>query len=283
VDLSFVDKRFRSVVENATPEFQAWLREEYGDPSRLRTADYTKKNTAVSEERKSLDALKKEAELGAAVMSDQEALEALDALNKRRKGEQTPAPFDWDVATPEEREAHIEAVAEKKAKALREAERAQQTTATTEAERVTAQRTEITNAAFDAFKSMGHEEKDFVSVVDPLFRKLGGWSGMAAIAAARGEEFSSDFVVATLKEFIPAPGKKPKDSPHESEARVNGAVGASALTRGSGTASPNNLPKHVKEGRVITNDSPREDRIADALYEVNQRRIAKGLAPITTD
>ena len=283
VDLSFVDKRFRSVVENTSPEFQAYLREEYGDPSRLRTTDYTKKTTEVAEAKKALAAEKAAAELGSAIMSDQEALETLDALNKRRKGEKAPAPFDWDMATAEEREAHIEAVAEKKAKALREAERAQQTVQTQEAASVTAQRTEITNAAVEAFKSMGHEEKDFVSIVDPLFRKLGGWDGMAAIAASRGEEFSSDFVVATLKDFIPAPGKKPKDSPPENGARVNGAVGASALTRGSGTASPNNLPKHIKEGRVIRHDSPREDRIADALNEVNESRIARGLKPIATD
>ena len=286
-DLSFVDEKYRSVLAGASPEFQAYLRKEMGE-GKLRFDDYTKKTTAVADERKALAEQKAALEFGQAVMSDEEALDTLRALADKRKGGKPPttAPkIDFLTATPEEIQAHFEAIADAtadaKVKAALKADEDRRAATAQATQTVETQRTEIAAEAGKAFVEMGYTIEEWGTVGEPAFERLGGWDGLAAIAKARRVEFGKDFVVGTLREFIPKKVTAP-DSPHANgKAPVNAAVGASALTRGVGTAPAYNVPAFIREGRQLTNQSPQRDQIAEALYDVNQKRIAKGLPPLT--
>ena len=282
-DLSFIAQEHRPFFEKAPLATQKWM----ADWQR----DYTKKTTAAADERRAvekdrqtLEARKSAAEFGEAVMSDAEALDTLRALADKRKGA-TPAAkapeFDPLTATPEEWKAHDADLiqrAKAEARSEQEAEARQKASATSAEE---AQKAEIGAAAGKAFVDSGYELKEWDAVGEPIFVRLGGWPGLKALATAKGVDFSKDFVVETLHDFIPKK-VKPQDSPHANgKAPGNGTVGASALTRGVGVAPALNLPDFIREGRQLTNQSPRGDRIAEALFDVNKARIAKGLPPLS--
>jgi hypothetical protein len=265
VDLRFVPEQHRPFVEKAPAEFQKYLREWQ--------ADYTRKTTAVADEKKAVEARKSAADFGDAVMGDEEALSVLHDLAKRRRD--GTAKVEASVALPltdeEWQQQRADIIKNARDEALREFRGERQTEA-----QVLAERHEIATATLKALNGHGYA----VAEVDAVFEKLGSFDGMRDLLKRRGKDLSADSVVETLLDFLPAKTpEKPKeqDSPPATVVAKNGVNGASALGRGSG-APPLNLPAFAREGR-----EPRtlDERIEESLLSVNRKRAARGLPPLT--
>lgn len=288
VDLSFVPEKHRSFFEKAPADVLAYLSKEYGEENgKLRWSDYSKKTSALSDERKALEQRKVAADFGDAVMSDEGALEALrEYQRKGTKGAGSAAPAgsqkDWDpaLATKEEWAEH-EAALRDEIKAEIKAEMEAQRSSETGVQR---ERVEITSAVVAEFGEDRVKEE-----VNPLFMRLGSWPGVAALAKARGESFTKETVVRILRELLPAreapkppaavpPASTPQGSPPVSGLNGNGSGGASALSRGAGVSAPVTLPRHVREGRPA---ATLKERIEQTMAEVNRHRAAKGLELLT--
>ncbi len=291
-DLTAIPTEFRQLVETASPEFRAWIREELGDPSRLRTKDYTQKTQqtaalekALKERQSALEKRETAAAFGEAVMADEGYLEALRLAKRNREsgkpvGDSTP--FDPNTATPEEWKAYADA----QAKIAREEERRKFLQEQEGQQTVQSRRMEIAKATKAALVDSG--EYDLAKADAYLTSKLGGFSGVEALIAARGEEVSADSVVRTLRDLLPdstrAAGKIiQQDSPHVNGNGTNGSNGASPLTRGNGGLPPVTIPEFMSNGKMPTNaDTPteRSKRLALALFNTNRKRVARGEDPI---
>lgn len=266
-DLSFVTEEIRPLVEKADPKVIDYLRTLAREDaeSKLRFADYTKKTTAVSEQRKALEARKVAADFGEQIMSRKELLARVQELADELDGKQAAPKFDPLTATAEDWARHDAEVAAKATAAALASIEAKQS-ATTSAVRT---RQEMSLAILDSFKGE-HEPAE----VNDLFVRLGDWDGVRALIERRGVEFSASNVAATLREFLPKKAPAPKqDSPPVMDPPRSGLTGASALTRGGGIAPSLSLPKHVLEGRKAA--TPQE-LMAEVTHEVNAKRVALG-------
>lgn len=254
-DYSFVPEAHRQFVANAPTEFRKYLRDWFGD--------YTKKTQAVSTERKAIEAAKKEIEFAKAVMEDQEALDALRAVATKRTGAQAPQakPFDYtEPHTQEEWDTHFATLRKQAAEdALRQVQGQRQSETQAQAE--------FRNQGLAAKAAFVDTGEYTATEVDDLYERLAG----------KGVKFTTDNVVETLREFLPKKEPKKQDSPPATSAPKVEPSGASALTRGIGVNAPVNIPAFIRDGRE---PKTRDERLAEALLQVNQRRAARGLSPI---
>ena len=261
-DLSFVAEQYRKFVENAPPEFRAYLRKEMVEGG-LRQADYTKKTQALAVERKSLEDRKVATELGEAVMSKKELLALVQAEADRLDGKTVAPTFDPFTATPEDWARHDAAIAEKAKADTLAAIKAEKSEESKQASSKSEREVAIFNAVKASIVDSGEATWDEVDAIGLRLQR-------------RGVVFEPDTVVEALRDFLPR--KAAKENPPVVVSAGNGSGGASALTRGTGVTPPFDPPKFKLEGRL---PATRDERIAEALDEVNRGRVAKGLPRLT--
>jgi len=267
-DLKHVDEKFRPYVEKADPETQAYFarlaREDRDD--RLRFADYTRKNQVRADAERALEARKVAADFGESIMSRKELLSLVQAKADELDGKEAAPKFDPTIATPEEWEAEKVRIRKETADEVFRTLKAEQSSTRGEVET----RQALATAVLDSFKGEQDEK-----VVNDIFVKLGDWDGVRDLCRRRGVDFNAENVSATLREFLPAKASAPaKDNPTVTEQRANVSTGASALTRGVGTAPTLSLPKHLLENRKAASVN---EIAAEMLLEKNRERAAKGL------
>lgn len=284
LDLSFIDEKHRPSFAGITKEAAEYLKDKLGDEAGLRWSDYSQKTMAISakesalaEREASLKQRQGDLEWVDSLDKDPEALALLrDLAERRRSGgaAKSGKPFDWANASPEEVAAH-EAELRKQA-----ADEAVARIRGEDESRTKAQQA-IDSLDAEVSKSLIGSGDYTIEQVGPVFVKLGRFDGMRALAKASGEEFTSDYVVRTLRGILPPPSTKaaaaPKDSPGGTGAARNGAGGASSLGRGTGSAPPINAPAFVREKRDPKNLS---ERMQESLWLTNQKRAARGLPPL---
>lgn len=264
-DLSDFPEEFRSPEKQATPEFRKWLRKELADRG-LRQADYTKKTTEVAEQRKAIEAAKSRLEFAEAVLSDKDYLDAIEAVRAKKTTPEKAEPFDYLSATSEqiaEHEAGIERRAVEKAKAETLAAIDNRQSKAT-AEQLAIMETVATARA--EFIDSGEYTQDEVA---PVYDSL----------VDMGVALTKENVVKALRLGLPKREPKSKDKPSTNGAATEKvAVGASVLTRKSGTSPTLVTPVWVREHRAPANAS---ERLQETLLRRNAERAARGLDPYT--
>lgn len=260
-DLSDFPEEFRSPEKQTTPEFRAWLRKELNARG-LRQSDYTKKTTEVAEERKRVEAAKARLEFADAVLGDEEFVKAIEAVQAARNAKPKSEPFDYVSATPEQIAAHEAEIEERAAaKALKAIEARSANVSETEAARMAT----VATAKAEFIDSGEYTSEEVAVVYDALVDV--------------GAVLTKDNVVKALRVSLPKRDPKPKDKPATVETPpVKVEVGASVLTRKSGTAPTLPTPAWVREHRAPKDST---ERLQATLLRVNAERAARGLTPLT--